>query len=69
MTTNVLAADCCNAKPAFRVVLAGPRADGGNPELLFCGHHFRLHRSALASREPLVFDTENRFVDASAVLL
>jgi hypothetical protein len=47
---------CCSARPAVLAVM--PPAPGRDhpTELLFCGHHYRESRSALAAAGAAVFD-------------
>jgi hypothetical protein len=49
---------CCPATPLFRVVLP-PRGDRPHPtDLLLCGHHFRVSRTALATAGATVYDAD-----------
>ena len=68
MTTDFAIADCCSAKPAYRVVLTGSDVGAGNSELLFCAHHLRIHRAALYSQDSAVFDTADQMIGTTAVL-
>ena len=57
-----LPADCCSARAAYRVLIpAGPGRETAG-RLLFCGHHFRLHRDALRSQRAAVYDDRHRLV-------
>jgi hypothetical protein len=49
---------CCPAKPAVIVVLAASGGRGAPTDLLFCGHHYRASRVALAAKGALVMDLD-----------
>lgn len=50
-------ADCCVARPLYRVVLPTPAGDGPPAQLLLCGHHFRATTDGLARARAAVFDS------------
>lgn len=57
-----LRADCCSAAAAYRVLIpGGPERDGAG-DLLFCGHHFRAHQSALRTQRAAVYDGRRHLV-------
>jgi hypothetical protein len=55
---------CCSARPTVMAVMP-PAAGRDHPtELLFCGHHYRASRSALAAAGAAVFDVDGMRIAA-----
>lgn len=50
-------ADCCIARPLYRVVLPVPAGAPPAPDLLLCGHHFRASTDGLTRARAAVFDS------------
>jgi hypothetical protein len=55
-------ADCCIARPLYRVVLPSPFGEPPAAHLLLCGHHFRASTDGLARACAAVFDSADRRV-------
>jgi hypothetical protein len=53
-------ADCCVARPAFRVVLPASSATAQAGELLLCGHHYRRSAELLEAKDAVVYDEHNQ---------
>ena len=49
---------CCSARPTVMAVMPPTPGREHYTELLFCGHHYRTSRSALAMAGAAIFDTE-----------
>ena len=45
---------CCPANPVVRVIMPATAARPHRTELLLCGHHYRVSRSALAAANATV---------------
>ena len=56
----LLRADCCPARPAVRVELAG--GDRRAAELLLCAHHYRASHRALAAAGARMYDADGMLI-------
>ena len=55
---------CCPARPAVRVILPSTSQRDHAVDLLFCDHHYRQSRTALAAAGALTFDAEGALLCA-----
>ena len=54
-------ADCCSARATYRVVLPLIVQHGEPAQLLLCGHHLRVSRTALQARLAEIHDLDDLF--------
>jgi hypothetical protein len=60
---------CCPGRPVVRVIMPPTPERPHSVDLLFCGHHYRVYRRALAAAGAGIFDLPGRADAAAAALL
>lgn len=58
---------CCPARPKVVVIMPPVLGRAHRTELLFCMHHFRSSRSALASVGAVALDIDGRMIQRDAL--
>ena len=57
---------CCVARAVVRVVMPPAAGRPHETELLLCGHHYRVSRTALTAANARVYELAGNFADPSA---